>query len=222
MQKQSIRLRNLSHILNSQYIPAEEIQRKFSSNEIKNTFYEKACLESYKTLDGIQEYPNIVFQVPFLEFGRFCILLDEAIHFNRYRSKTLRSPFYDQLTSFPTMKYRTYCRKHEVECMKAGTANPFWTNHEAEMHFGPSQENGDLGLKGSSGWKLTAFKDLLTDMICRQRKIRLLRISVWDDLMVNRSLKKFNELLMSPGKKETELILKYVDRKVVGLYADDF
>jgi len=85
-----------------------------------------------------------------------------------------------------------------------------------------TRQSGDLGLKGSSGWKMTAFKDFLTDLICRHRKIRLLRISVWDDLMVNRRLQKFNELLMSPGNKETELILKYVERKVVGLYADDF
>lgn len=222
MQKQSIRVKNLSRILNSKYLPAEELNRRFNSSELKGTFYEKTLIETYKALGGLHDYPNLVFEVTFLEFGRFCILLDEAIHFNRYRSKTLRSSFYDQLSSFPTMKYRTYCRKHEVECMKTGTANPLWTNHEAEMHFGPSQESGDLGLKGSSGWKMTAFKDFLTDMICRHRKIRLLRISVWDDLMVNRRLKKYNELLMSPGDKETELILKYVERKVIGLYADDF
>ncbi len=222
MQKQSIRNKNLSRILTSKYLPAEELNRKFSATELKGTYYEKIFLETYQALDGLQAFPKISIDVPFMEFGRFCVLLDEPIHFNRYRAKTLRSSFYDNLSSFPSMKYRTYCRKHEVECIKAGTSNPHWTNQEAEYHFGPSQESGDLGLSGSAGWKLIAFKDFMIDMMCRHRKIRLLRISVWDDLMVNRSLKKFNELLISPEPAETDLVLKYVERKVVGLYADDF
>jgi hypothetical protein len=221
-EKKSIRVQNLSRILLSKYIPAEEINRKFSSAELKGAFDEKLCLDTYENLEGKKPFPEITFNVPFLEFGRFCILLDEAIHFNRYRAKTLRSAFYAKLSSFPAMKYRTYCRKYEMECMKTGTSNPSWTNVESEYHFGASQQSGDLGLSGSAGWKMTAFKDFLADLICRQRKIRLLLIPVWEDLMVNKNLKKFNELLMSPGSQETEQILKYVERKIVGLYADDF
>ena len=220
--KKSIRVQNLTEILTSKYLPAVEINRKFNSNELIGTFYEKHLRKVYQNLEGMQAFPELSFTVPFLEFGRFCVLLDEAVKFNKYRAKTLRSSFYESLSSFPSMKYRTYCRKHEVECLKAGTAAPLWTNTEAEQHFGPSQQSGDLGLRGSSGWKMTALKDFMVDMICRHRKIRLLRISVWDDLMVNRSLKKFNELLMSPGPTETDLILKYVERKVIALYADDF
>jgi len=220
--KPSIRVQNLTKVLTSKYLPAEEINRKFSSDELKDTFDAKSVRETYEALGGMQDFPRINFHVPFIEFGRFCVLLDEPLHFNRYRAKTLRSPFYESLSSFPLMKYRTYCRKHEVECIKAGTSNPHWTNMEAEYHFGPSQESGDLGLKGSAGWKLNAYKDLLIDIISRHRKIRVLRIAVWDDLMINRSLKKFNEILRSPGSQETEQILKHVERKIVGLYADDF
>ncbi len=218
----SIRVQNLSKILLTKYIPAEAINRKFTSLELKGTFDEKVCLETYKDLGGLLSSAEIKFEVPFLEFGRFCVLLDEPIHFNRYRAKTLRSPFYDGLSSFPAMKYRTYCRNYEVECLKVGTSNPFWTNKEAEHHFGASQQSGDLGLSGSAGWKMMAYKDFLIDVLCRKRKIRMLRISVWDDLMVQKSLKKVNELLMSPNTQTTELILKHVERKVIGLYADDF
>ena len=186
------------------------------------SFNKSIYLEIYKSLGGQTGHTEVKFKVPFLEFGRFCVLLDESIHFNRYRAKTLRSIYYEHLSSFPLSKYRTYCRKHEVECLKAGTSIPFWTNKEAEDHFGPSQQAGDLGLSGSSGWKLIALKDFATDLIARQRKIRLLRISVWDDLMVNKKLSKINELLMSPGPRESEIVLKFVERKVVGLYADDF
>ena len=218
----SIRVQNLHKILLSKYIPAEEINPVFSTKEILNSFDENVFLECYNSLGGLLKAPEIKFKTSLLEFGRFCVLLDESIHFNRYRTKTLRSSFYEKLSSFPLAKYRTYCRKFEVESLKTGTSNPYWTNEEAEEHFGPSQQSGDLGLSGSSGWKLNALKDFSIDIIARQRKIRLLRLSVWDDLMVNRRLVRFNDLLMSPGEAEYNLILKYVEKKVVGLYADDF
>lgn len=218
----SIRVQNLHKILLSKFLPAEELNRTFKTSEILNSFDKNNFLEVYNALGGQVENPEIIFSIPFMEFGRFCVLLDEPIQFNRYRSKTLRSPFYESMTSFPLMKYRTYCRKYEVDCLKVGTAHPYWTNDEAERHFGPSQESGDLGLAGSSGWKMNALKNFAIDLIARQRKIRLLRISIWDDLMINKKLQKFNELLISPGTMEYEQILKYVERKVVALYADDF
>lgn len=220
--KRNIREENLHKILLTKYIPATELNHSFSTWELKGSFHEKVFLETYESLGGREAFPEIKIHVPFMEFGRFCVLLDEQIHFNRYRAKTLRSSFYENLTSFPLMKYRSYSRKYEVECLKSGTSNPAWTNKEAERQFGPSQHNGDLGLSGSSGWKLIAFKDFAIDLIARQRKIRLLRVSVWDDILINKKLVKFNELLMSPGNAESELILKYVERKVFGLYADDF
>ncbi len=221
-QKKTIREENLHKILLSKYIPAEELNHSFSTWELQGTFFEKIFLEIYQSLGGTEDFPEIKFTFPFMEFGRFCVLLDEHIHFNRYRAKTLRSSFYENLSSFPLMKYKSYSRKYEIECLKTGTSNPAWTNKEAERHFGPSQSNGDLGLSGSSGWKLTAFNDFTIDLIARQRKIRLLRISVWDDLLIHKKLVKFNELFMSPGNTETDLILKFVERKVFGLYADDF
>ena len=221
-EKRTIREENMHKILLSKYLPAEELDHSFSTWELKKTFDEKVFLETYQVLEGREPFPEIKFTVPLMEFGRFCVLFDESIHFNRYRAKTLRSPFYENLTSYPLMKYRSYSRKYEVECLKSGTASGVWTNDEAEQHFGASQENGDLGLSGSSGWKLTAFKDFAVDLIARHRKIRLVRISVWDDLMVHKKFIKLNELLMSPTKPEAELILNFVERKIVGLYADDF
>ncbi len=218
----SIRVQHLHNILLSKYLPSEEVNRVFKTSEILESFDKKIFLETYNGLGGKIENPEIFFSIPFMEFGRFCVLLDEPIHFNRYRSRTLRASFYEGLSSFPLMKYRTYSRKHEVECLKVGTSRPYWTNDEAEKHFGPSQQSGDLGLAGSSGWKMIALKDFTIDLLARQRKIRLLRISVWDDLMVSKNLQKFNDLLMSPGSVESEMILKYIERKVVALYADDF
>lgn len=220
--KRNIRESNLHDILLSKFIPVESQDKMFSTWELQGTLEEKTFLETYVALEGKAPFPEIKFKVPLMEFGRFCVLFDDSIHFNRYRSKTLRSSFYESRSSFPLMKFRSYSRKYESECLKSGTANPAWTNAEAERHFGPSQQNGDLGLSGSAGWKLTAFKDFAIDLIARHRKIRLLRISSWDDLMYQKKLVKFHELLMSPGKAQAEQILKFVERKVVGLYIDDF
>ncbi len=220
--RQNIREANLHDILLSKYIPVESQDKMFSTWELQGTMEERTLLETYTALGGQASFPEIKFKVPLMEFGRFCVLFDDAIHFNRYRAKTLRSSFYESRSSFPLMKFRSYSRKYESECLKSATANPAWTNAEAERHFGLSQQNGDLGLSGSAGWKLTAFKDFAIDLIARHRKIRMLRVSVWDDLMFQKKLVKFHELLMSPRKAEAEQILKFVERKVVGLYADDF
>lgn len=218
----SIRVQQLHKILLSKYLPAEEVDRTFKTGDLLKSFDKKAFLEVYCSLGGRLDNPEIIFSAPFMEFGRFCVLLDEPIHFNRYRAKTLRSSFYEGISSFPLMKYRTYCRKYEVECLKVGTSKPYWTNGEAERHFGSSQESGDLGLAGSSGWKLSALRDFAIDVMARQRKLRLLRMSVWDDLMVNKKLQKISDLLRSPDTTISESILNFVERKVVGLYADDF
>jgi len=220
--QRSIRVQNLHKILLSKFLPSDEQKKEFSTKDLLESFDKKRMLEVYHALGGLADYPEMIFSIPILEFGRFSVLLDEAIHFNKYRTKTLRSDFYESITSFPLMKYRGYCRKYEVECLKAGTSYPFWSNDLAEKHFGSSQPSGDLGLQGSSGWKMTAFKDFSIDVYARQNKMRLVRISVWDDIMINMKLKKLNELLMSPGKAEFEKILKYVEAKVIGLYADDF
>ncbi|NJN25573.1 MAG: hypothetical protein HC819_06235 [Cyclobacteriaceae bacterium] len=221
--KKSIREENLRKILLTKFLPNSSIDTNFNMWELNGSFYEKNFLETYHALDGKEgTFPETRYTVPLMEFGRFSVVFDEAIHFNRYRGKTLRSAFYDNITSFPKVKYLSYCRKYEVECLKGGTARPEWTSREAERYFGEPQLPGDLGLSGAPGWKLTALTDLATDMIARKRKIRLLRISIWDDLLLNQKLVKFKDMLVSPGKIETESILKYVERKVFGLYADDF
>lgn len=218
----SVRFKMLQQILCDKYLPNDTINPVFDTDELMNHAYEQHLRQGFAELGGNADFPNLKFRPQFMEFGRFCVVFDDADHFNRYRAKTLRVPFYNALSSFPLMKYRTYCRKYEVECIKAATGPGAWTNAAAEALFGPGQQPGDLGLKGSPGWKLTALQDLAVDLIARKRKIRLLRASVWDDLMVHRKLTKLNQLLMSPDKATAESIQNFIDRRVVGLYADDF
>ncbi len=221
-QKGTIRQQNLRKILLSKYLPSDTIDPAWDTSRLQGSLFEKDFTEVYHDLGGLQPFPGFIFHVPLMEFGRFCVVLDEAIQFNRYRAKTLRAGFYENLMSFPLTKYRSYCRKYETVCIKAGTAGRLWTNETAERHFGLPQAPGDLGLSGSPAWKLTALRDLATDMLARQKKIRLLRLSVWDDLMLGGKLMKLNELLRCPGDYEQEMILKFIERKIIRLYADHF
>ncbi len=221
-EKRNVREANLWKVLASKYIPTEEVDPKLSTTELIGTRFESDLLEAYKLLEGKATFPDIKFQVGFLEFGRFFVVLDDVSHFNRYRAKTLGLDFYEQLLSFPLAQYRIYSRNFETECLKAAASGQLWTNAEAEKHFGHSQVSGDLGLSGSSGWKLTALKDVALDLIARKRKMRMLRLAVWEDVMILHQLKRLNDLLMSPRVAETEAILKLVDKRMVGLYADDF
>jgi len=221
-EKRNVREANLWKILASKYIPTEEIDTKISTTELIGTRFEGDLLEAYKLLEGKATFPDIKFPFNILEFGRFHVVLDDVTHFNRYRAKTLKLDFYEQLASFPLAKYRIYSRNFETECLKAAASGQLWTNAEAEKHFGHSQVSGDLGLSGSAGWKLTALKDVAVDLIARKRKMRMLRLAVWDDLMILHNLKRLNELLVSPRSAETEAILKLVEKRLMGLYADDF
>jgi len=221
-EKRSVRESNLWKILASKYIPTEEVDPQVSTSELVGTRFEADLIEAYKLLEGKATFPDLKFQSGFLEFGRFFVVLDDVSHFNRYRAKTLKLDYYEQMLSFPLEKYRIYSRNLETECLKAASSGQLWTNAEAEKHFGRSQVSGDLGLSGSAGWKLTALKDVAVDLIARKRKIRMLRLAVWDDLMVQNQLKRLNELLMSPRSAETDAILKLVEKRLVGLYADDF
>lgn len=221
-EKRSIREVNLRKVLTSKYIPTEQTDPVFNTMELSGTRFESDLKEAYQILEGRATFPEIKFQPSLLEFGRFCVLFDDASRFNRYRAKTLKMSFYENLVSFPLSKYRIYCKSFESECLKTSSSGQSWSNHEAEKHFGASQSHGDLGLSGSAGWKLSALKDVATDLIARKRKLRMLRVAVWDDLLINHQLKRMNELLMSPREAETEAILKLVEKRVVGLYADDF
>ncbi len=215
----SIRQQNLYKVLTGKYIPADTMSERFSTYELKNTSGIKQLKEAYQELNGTKDIIDIRFNEKLMEFGRFSVILDNQLHFNKYRIITLRSLFYETTHSFSLTKYRNYCRKYEHECLKSGVSYPYWTNPDAEYHFGQSQVNGDLGLNGSSGWKFTALKDMALDLIARQRKIRLLRLSVWDELMIDKKLVRLNELLVNPDNNASEAILKFAERKIIMLYA---
>ncbi len=215
----SIRRKNLQKILQSKYLPAERYEKKYSAGVIKSADLQRWLKDSYSELGGQHDYHSIPIPGFELEFGNFCVMLNEQLQFNRYRSLTLRSDMYQQLTSFPLSKYRIYCRKMEGECLKSGKSNPYWTNYEAEYHFGKPMEPGDLGLSGSSGWKLRAIQAMLNDAVSYQLGIRVVHLSIWDDVLIGNKLTRLGELLFNPDKQSEGYFLKYFERQLIKTYA---
>ena len=215
----NLKTRNLSKILTQKYAPSETLPSTFNTSMFKGGLLSKTVLDVYRELGGKQNFPSMNIETFPLEFGKFCVILDDQLHFNRYRQTTLQSDIYEKMPFFPLENYKMYCRRFEKECLKSGVKPMLWTNPEAEKLFGSSEESGDLGMRGSSGWKLTAFIDFMQDVYAKQKSIRLLRLSVWDELMVDGRLVKLNDFLMSPNSKDGDILLNFAERKVINLYA---
>lgn len=215
----TIKEKNLLNILQTRYL--ENVNVTFvESKNLRDTKEEEDLLDVYQSLGGIMKYPEVRLNGYFFETSKFALELDGQLSFNRYRLKTLRSPIYQKFLGVKPEKYRSHCKKYENECIKSGTTSEIWNNKKAEALFGESEKAGDLGLNGSAGWKLKAFEDFLKDIYSKYAKIKLLRISVWDEVLINGQLKKLGDLLNTPDKKTSEFLLKFIERRVINLFAD--
>lgn len=105
--------------------------------------------------------------------------LDEELHFNRYRARTLQLPWAADLPWHGT--YLVHCRDREPECLAAGKWGKRWTNPSCESMFGPPDTPGTLDGTGSPRWKQRALYDAVKDVAALQSStLRLCRLSVWD------------------------------------------
>jgi hypothetical protein len=120
-----------------------------------------------------------------VETADFAIELDEELHFNRYRAVTLGSSAYDDLPEFPRDTYLTYCREREGECLAVGSHGRKWTSPSSNKQFGRSERYGELDGAGSSRWRQRAFYDFMKDVSAQALGIKVVRISVWDELVVH-------------------------------------
>lgn len=215
----TIRQKNLRKILSTKYLENNTITFIDSKDLVKTSFH-KYYQEAFELLGGHGAAPDISLKGYFFENVKFSLELDELLFFNRYRLKTLRSEIYNSFPGIKADMQRIYCNKYEKECQKVGSTRQVWTSHQAEKIFGRSEDPGDFGLNGSAGWKLTALENTLKDIYAKYKKIRLLRIAVWDEIMVNKQLVKIGDLLTNPDQKAAEHLLHHIERRVINLFAD--
>ncbi|WP_333890197.1 hypothetical protein [Mycolicibacterium gadium] len=111
--------------------------------------------------------------------GGLVVELDEELHFNRYRARTLQRPWATDLPWHDS--YLMHCRDQEPECLAAGKWGKRWTNPSCESMFGPPDRPGRLDRTGSPRWKQRALYDAVKDVAALQSTtLRLCRLSVWD------------------------------------------
>lgn len=145
---------------------------------------------------------------------RYLFLIDDAVHFNRYRLLTFKNELYEVFTFPWAVSYERLCRQQERACLQAGLQERIWNGPPlASKCFGPSEEFGDLSGNGSAGWKLNAYNDMQYDLISRLHGFKLIRIPVYETIMTGGSLKKIDQLLLNPSSATMEIIGKWLSRK---------
>lgn len=159
--------------------PAAAIPRV--GNAMDDKTMRTPALAMYRALGGVQTAPRLTPGPWDLSFEGLVIELDEELHFNRYRRRTLDEPW---ATALPwATDYMRFCDSHETLCLKAGR-NPSgrWTSPSTERQFGVSALKGELGETGSARWKQRALYDAIKDLAAAQGRYRLARLSIHDQI----------------------------------------
>ena len=186
---------------------------------IKSNFLqgkEKDLLEEvFRELGGLGA-PVILDKLTFdFKINGFLFLLDDEVHFNRYRLSTLKTNIYSTFSFEWIEVYKRLCRTYERESLKAGLSERIWKGPPvAEKVFGKCEVPGDLSGNGSAGWKLNAYNDAQYDLISRLQGYKLIRISVFENILVGGSLKKINDLLLNPKPQQYPAIFNWLLRKM--------
>uniref|UniRef100_A0A5Q5CFC0 Uncharacterized protein n=1 Tax=Mycobacterium sp. (strain JLS) TaxID=164757 RepID=A0A5Q5CFC0_MYCSJ len=105
--------------------------------------------------------------------------LDEELHFNRYRLRTLEAPWSARLPWHDA--YIVFCERQEQACLDAGRWGKRWTSPPCESMFGPPGEAGVLEGAGTPRWKQRALYDAMKDIAAlTSDALHLVRLSLWD------------------------------------------
>lgn len=198
----------LSRLLTQKF--GQEAYRKPSFSDFSNSEFHNEIHNIYNKLNGhLNNYP-VAFKGFDIELPHCIVELDEAQHFNRYRSITLDSSIYKANTSFSTTEYKDYCNQFEYECLKKGDNRKYWKTSSTEKQFGKSAADGILTGDGSSRWRQRAFYDFLRDVGQFVGNYKLIRISIYQRI----DDKTIGEILDKELTKYYPQLLKQIESKV--------
>lgn len=184
--------------------------RKPSFADFSNSEFHNEIKNIYNKLNGqLNTYP-VAFRGFDIELPLCIVELDEAQHFNRYRSITLDSSIYKASKSFSTTEYKDYCNQFENECLKKGDNRKYWKTPSTEKQFGKSAADGILTGGGSSRWRQRAFYDFLRDVGQYVGNFKLLRISIYQMI----EDKSVGEILERELTKYYPQLLNQIESKV--------
>jgi hypothetical protein len=138
-------------------------------------------LDLYSALGGLQPEPRFKPGAWDLVFdGPLVVELDEELHFNRYRARTLESSWARRLPWRES--YLAQCERYEPDCLAAGSWGKRWTNDSCARMFsgGPVE---DLTGDGAPRWKQRALYDAIKDAaVAEIPGMAMARLSVHDQI----------------------------------------
>ena len=169
--------------------------------EIRESGRETEIANIYQSLGGVLDRFELNLRSWDMEFNGAAVELDEHLHFNRYRLKTLLSPAYSELPGFPLTEYKDYCERYEDKCLGAGSYGGKWSNPSTVKQFGAPGPHKDLSRQGAPRWRQRAFYDFVKDLAPQLLGIRLVRIAIWDTIVEEGKTRTILDVLKSPSSQ---------------------
>lgn len=211
----SLKVNNLIQILREATVDLEEFFLIKVNNEFLKGKGEALLAEAFASLGG-KGQPILLDNLKFdFKINRFLFLYDDEVHFNRYRLTTLKTDIYGVFSFYWSEAYKRQCRTFEKECLKVGLQERIWNGPPiAAKVFGIGEEVGELTGNGSPGWKLNAYNDAQYDLLSRLHGYKLIRISVYENIMTGGSLKQIDGLLLNPKEDNQKAITNWLLRKM--------
>jgi hypothetical protein len=184
--------------------------------DVAGSIFEPEIKSVYQTLGGILPAFPLNLRDWDLVFDGVAVEFDEYLHFNRYRSVTLKSPSYARLPGFPVDAYKRYCSKGEKLCLRNGSAGGRWSNDSCVTQFGEASPEKDLGGNGAPRWKQRAFYDFVKDLSPLLIGVTGVRVAVWDTVVDGVSSRTVEEILEAPSETSGAALAALVRHRVSG------
>ena len=169
---------------------------------------------TYRRLGGILNKPPLSFGKWDILLKDFIVELDEEQHFNRNRSVTLNSYIYHLEKGFDILTYNKYCTDYELNCLAKSSWGKYWSSPSTERQFGLPGPKGSLEGPGSPRWKQRAFYDYLRDVFASIYRIDLIRISIYDKLIINGKSRSIGDLLLENSSQGSIEIVTFIEQKL--------
>lgn len=171
----------------------------------------RSILQTYRAFGGAEQNPALRPGKWDLAFeGGLVIELDEELHLNRYRSRTLSADWADAIPW--RTEYLGQSEAQEASCLSAGSWGKRWTNPSCERMFGPAANPRSFEGGGSPRWKQRALYDSMKDAaVLSSCALRLARLSVFDTIEET----TFASLLNGSAEIVPTLLTQHVERRTL-------
>jgi hypothetical protein len=206
----------LERLLNNKGTVSHNTLQFPKHRDVAGSIFEPEIKSVYQTLGGVLPAFPLNLRDWDMVFDGVAVEFDEYLHFNRYRSVTLKSASYARLSGFPMDAYERYCSEGEKLCLRNGGGGGRWSNASCVTQFGEGALRKDLGGNGAPRWKQRAFYDFVKDLSPLLIDVTVVRIAVWDAVVDGVSTRTVEEILEAPSETSSAALAALVRQRASG------